>query len=340
MFTHFSSALRFKKARLINSQMFSIFSPPASASAYPTALFRLYDPCFSTPHFLPIGSKSSNATFAWPQALKECVGLKSYRLNVCDENLLVQELQEKSKKKAPIDPVKQAQFFIEIAELHVQLFDTAEAKKLLNRAVEILEARESLENIKLLSGAFQLLAVTDQIELNYSTAVSHYERSLNLSVKIFRGSRHPSQAQLYTMLGMAQGAVGDFSNFENCFLQVIAGMKACFPDSPARWVDFESSLAIIYQQQGKYLEANAAHKRCCQIYSELKGGEASNCIEKNNWAVTLLANHDPEGAKDLFETAISMMSKQEGFNPQLVKILEGNKALLTSECSIECKIHS
>ena len=308
----------------------SFFLGPDRQLSYPTSLFRLYNPAFSATYFLPITSQNSKTIFSWPYALKRSVSLKNCENALDNDAFLRQELSKIKKQHLPVDLIKKAMFLMERAELEMQLSDVDEAKATLIAVLTTLKEIDSLESINAQSSALQLLGATSQLEHRGDLAIKYYEQSLKLSEKVFRSTRHPSQAMLLTMLGMAWGAVGNFARFEEYFIHVISGMKACFPESPERWVDFESSLAVIYCFEGSHDKAIKLHEQCHQVYSKMRNGSVNSCIEKNNWAVTMLANQDVAYATKLFDAAVQIERIQQELNPALLNILRQNKAFSES----------
>ena len=330
MFTHYRALFKKIKVDVSCLRFFSLASHQESAGSGPIALFRLYDPYFAVPHFLPIKNKGDNKVFGWPQAL-----MKSIRPEVeCMENETValnQELKEKEKKITPIDPFEKANHLITLANLHLELLNANKCEELLESALKILCSLDSLESAKLTSDAYQQLAITKQLKEEYSIAVTYYQEALKYSAKVFRGLHHPSQAQLYAMLGMAYAAVDQPAKFENCYQQIITSMKTCFSNSPNMWVDFESSLAVVYQRQGKYHEAILLHERCCQTYSKVKGERMNVPIEKINWAATLIEDNDFFQAKKLLVDAENVLAKWPLVNPEFFKIIATNLAICAQQ---------
>ena len=289
----------------------------------PVAFFRLYDPGFATPHFLPISLTSDNMVFSWPKALIKSIRLEDKSI---DDNLeeTKQELIEKEQMTFPLDPLKKADHLINLSSLHLELLHTRECENLLENAVALLRSLDSMESTKLTSDAYQQLAIVKQLQEKYSAAVISYQESLKQSSKVFRGFQHPSQVKLYAMLGMAYATTDQLNKFENCYKKIISIMKTCFSDSPNMWIDFESDLALIYQKQERYHEAILLHEHCCEIYNKISGEQFNILIEKNNFATTLMAANNFTQAKACLEDASSILSKQPLKNRIFFKIIASN----------------
>ncbi len=289
----------------------------------PTSFFRLYDPYFTAPHFLPIEFKDSNQLFSWPQAV-----MKSIRPEIEPTSnytdMIAQELTKMESIEIPIDPLKRAIHFLDLANLYIEILSLNKSEEVLKKSIDILSSQNSLESAKLLSESYRKFAITKQIKEEYSIAISFYQKSIQYSEKVFRGQNHPSQAQLYAILGMAYATVDMPIEFEKCYQKIITSMKTCFFDSPKMWVDFESSLAVIYQRQGKFDEALLLHDRCYQTYSRMQNNRINASIEKLNLASTLMLSQDFAKAKNILHETEDFFVKQLSVNPVILKIISSN----------------
>lgn len=333
MFTHYRLLLKNINVHAACLGFFSVASPKAGININPISLFRLYDPNFVSPHFLPIEIKSSNKIFSWPQAL-----MKSIRPEIesikSDVQSLSYQLENKESMRVPVDPLKKLGHFLDLANLYLELLSLDKCEAMLKSAIEILVSQDSLESAKLASYTYLQLAMTKQLKEEYSIALTYYQEALKYSAKIYRGLHHPSQAQLYAILGMAYATVDLPDEVESCYQKIISSMKTCFSDSPKMWINFESSLAIIYQRHGKYDDAISLHEYCYQEYSKTKNDRINAHIEKINWAATLITNNDFTQAKKLLKETESSLIKLPSINPVLMKIIASNLDRCIEPCNM------
>lgn len=327
MYTRYHSFLRANNINVSYWRFFSSVVRPTDNTLNPKVLFRLYDPGFSAPHFLPLEIGSNNTVFdwkkifSWPQALMKSICPEAR--NIENDEKIKQKLKENEEMALPIEPLKKATHLMKLANFHLSLLNADKSEELLDSAIKILCTLDSLESEKIASDAYLRLAITKQLKEEYTIAIKYYEEALKYSVNVFGGFDHPSQARLYAMLGMAYATVNKEADFEKCYQQIIQIMQTCFTDSPHTWVDFTSDLAIIFQIEGKYSKSIELHKQCCQIYNEYQKEKISNCVEKNNLAATLIADNDILQAKKYLEEAKNEL-EQSSINPDFLKIIKYN----------------
>lgn len=292
------------------------------SSKNPIAFFRLYDPKFSEPHFLPLSFRD-NTVFSWPQALKQSIILIPQHTATEKNPIIREELRKKEEIARSHRSFEKASHLIELASLYLESSRTESAEKLIESAISLLLLEDSLENIQTISHAHQLMGVSKQLKHDYIGAITHYKQALDCSAKIFQGFKHPSQAQFYAQLGMAYGAANQLTEFENCYKKIIDNMSTCFYDSPSMWIDFASALALIYQKQGKNDQAIFWHERCYRSYSQ-RPNKIYASIERINWAATLIMQNEFFQAKDYLVEAKKILEKQPLLHRTFQKVIDFN----------------